>query len=271
MTKREENLARARKIERHLRPSTLPVGVKFWKTGEQIPKEAGTPPKQRHAWCQFVSIARCNGSDARDIFLVKKEDIACHIAPGILGMEEIPEWIADGGLLGEIHFATKELCKAAVDTIPRMPVNTQAITIGPLEDLELEPDVIVIAVTPGRCNKVMDGAMWYKGGSFTTKYGNGCGICANATAQPMVERDSSIAVIAFPCHGARRWGGWRDDELGCGVAIQNFDTWIEGMESTFRTGHSYPIAHQLASPPVEAHHKMSKTPYEEMYPYCLDH
>ena len=73
MTKREENLARARKIERHLRPATLPVGIKFWKNGETIPKEAGTPPKQRHAWCQFVSIARCTGTEARDIFLVKKE------------------------------------------------------------------------------------------------------------------------------------------------------------------------------------------------------
>jgi len=54
-----------------------------------------------------------------------------------------------------------------------MPVNTEAITIGPLEHLPVEPDVIVTAVTPGRCNKVMDGAMWYKGGSFTTQYANG--------------------------------------------------------------------------------------------------
>lgn len=270
MTTSQKNLARARKIERHLRPPTLPVGVKFWKKGEQIPSEAGKSPEQKHSWCQFVSNARFNGSDKRDIVLVRQEDIICHVAPGVLGFEEWPDEIKEGGALGEIHFATKELCATAMRTVPRMPVNTQAITIGALEDLPVEPDVIIVAVTPGRCNKVMDGAMWYKGGSFTTQYANGCGICANATVEPMISSDK-VAVIAFPCHGARRWGGWRDDELGCGVRIDHFDTWIEGMESTFRTGHSYPIAHQLASPIKETHHTVTKTPYDELYPYCTEH
>jgi uncharacterized protein (DUF169 family) len=263
------NLARARKIERHLRPPTLPVGIKFWTEGDRIPPEAGKRPEAKHTWCQFVSNARFNGSDQRELLLVKKEDILCHAAVGVLGFEEWAEEILDGRFFERIHFATKELAASAMKTIPRMPVGTQAITIGPLEGFPLEPDVVVIGVTPGRTNKVMDGAMWYKGGSFTTQYGNGCGICANATVEALVSPDK-VAVIAFPCHGARRWGGWRDDELGCGVRIDQFDTWIEGMEGTFRSGHSYPVAHQLASPVKETHHPMTETPYEELYPYCLE-
>jgi len=265
---RKVNLARARKIERHLRPPTLPVGVKFWKPGDTIPPEAGIQSPFKYTWCQFLSLVRNNGADDRETFLVREEDITCHIAPSILGLEDMPPDLAAGKLLGEIHFLTEELCATAVETIPRVPFRVAAITIGPLEDLRVEPDVIVMAITPGRTNKVMDGAMWLSGGRFVVQYANGCGACGNATAEPMTS--NQVATIAFMCHGARRWGGFEDHELGCGVRIDKFDTWIKGMEATWLTGHSYPIAHQLASPNRETHHRQTGVKYEEEYPYCLD-
>ena len=118
---RKVNLARARKIERHLRLPTLPVGVRFWKPGEPIPPEAGKTPEMKHTWCQYLSITRNNGADDREILLVRLEDITCHIAPAILGLEDMPPDLAAGKLLGEIHFLTNELCASAVATIPKVP------------------------------------------------------------------------------------------------------------------------------------------------------
>jgi len=267
---RQSNIARARKIERHLRPPTLPVGVKFWNRGEQIPDKAGKNPEHNYTWCQFLSNARFNSSDKRDIVLVRNENLTCRVAPGVLGFEEWPAEITEGTTLAGVHFASKEVAASAMKLVPHAPVNTAAITVGALEDLELEPDVVIVAVTPGRCNKVMDGAMWYKGGDFSTHFSNGCGICAFATAKPYVDREA-VAHITFPCHGARRFGGWRDDELACGVRIDQFDTWVKGMENTFRTGHSYPIAHQLNPQLRESHHIITDTSYEELYPYCTEH
>jgi uncharacterized protein (DUF169 family) len=265
---KKANLARARKVERHLRPPTLPVGVRFWRENEEIPANAGVKSPYKYTWCQFLSLVRNNGADDRETFLVEIEDITCHIAPAILGLEEMPKELAEGKLLGQIHFITDELCADAVATIPKVPFRVKAITIGPLMDLEVTPDVVFTAITPGRTNKVMDGAMWLKGGRFVVQYGNGCGACGNGTAEPMVT--DQVATIAFMCHGARRWGGFEDTELGCGVNIEKFDAWIEGMEATWLTGHSYPIAHQLASPNRETHHKQTGVKYEDEYPYCLD-
>ena len=76
-----------------------------------------------------------------------------------------------------------------------------------------------------------------------------------------------MATLAFMCHGARRWGGFEDTELGCGVSIDKFDTWVDGMEATWLTGHSYPIAHQLASPNRETHHRQTGVKYEDVNPY----
>ena len=268
MTKKQENLLRARKIERHLRPPTLPVGIKFWKKGEQIPPEAGDAPEHNHSWCQFISLARFN-AETRAVTLVRQENILCPIAPGILGMERWPDIYLEGAALGNIHFANAELAASAARTIPRITTeDTAAITVGPLENLGLEPDIIVLAVTPGRCNKVFDGALWYKGGRFIMGFSNGCGICADATAGPYINPDP-VAHLSFPCHGARRWGGWRDDELACSVRIDKLDTWIEGMENTFLSGHSYPVAHQLTSELRDTHHDKFETPYDEFYPYGI--
>jgi len=136
---RKVNLARARKIERHLRPPTLPVGVKFWKPGDSIPPEAGVQSPYKYTWCEFLSLVRNNGADDRETFLVRKDDLTCHIAPAILGFEDMPPDLAAGKLLGEIHFLTNELCATAVETIPKVPFRVEAITIGPLEDLQVEP------------------------------------------------------------------------------------------------------------------------------------
>lgn len=263
---KKQNRVRARKIERHLRPASLPVGVKFWKKGDTIPPEAGHKPSTKFTWCEYVSFIRNNGADDREILLIRLEDVTCTAATALLGLEPMSESLKKGELLGEIHFETKELAASAFATTPRVPFSTEAITIGALEDLPVEPDVIVMAITPGQTNKVCDGAMWYTGGSFKLQYANGCGICGNATAEPLTS--DQLVTIAFCCHGARRWGGFQDDELACGVRIENFDAWIEGMENTWLTGHSYPIAHQLASPNKETHHtRIPGKSYAERYPY----
>ena len=265
---RKVNATRARKIERHLRPPTLPVGIRFWRENDEIPANAGSSPPAKHTWCQLLSIVRNNGADDRQTFLVKRDDIICAIAPALLGFEDIPKDIAAGQLLGEIHFETMQLCAEATATIPRVPFKVKAISIGPLEDFNMTPDVIFTAVTPGRTNKVFDGAMWFTGGKFLVQYANSSGACGNGTAEPMTS--DQLVNLAFLCHGARRWGGFEDTELGCGCRIDRFDAWIYGMERTWLTGHSYPIAHQLASPIQETHHRTTRSDYDEAYPYCVE-
>ena len=260
------NRARARKIERHLKLPTLPVGVRFWREGETIPNNAGTPPRRKYTYCQILSMIRFNAEEDRDITLIKQDDLTCHLAMGILGYEDMPPNVTEGN--SGIHFYDRDLCISAMATIPKIPFRVKAITIGALENLPIVPDVIVMGLTPGRTNKVMDGAMWYKGGRFVVQYGNGCGACGNATAEPMTS--DQVATLAFMCHGARRWGGFEDNELGCGVRIDKFDVWVAGMEATWLTGHSYPPAHQLPSDIRETHHVQRGTKYEEAYPYCLD-
>jgi uncharacterized protein (DUF169 family) len=82
-----------------------------------------------------------------------------------------------------------------------------AILVGPLMNLPLEPDVLAFAIHPGMSNKVLDGAMWNNGEPCDITYCNMGGICGSCVAQ---EYNKKGLFISFPCHGARRIGFFAD-------------------------------------------------------------
>jgi len=265
----KKNAERAQQIERHLRLTTLPLGIRLWKNGEHIPEEAGERPSKTHSFCQYLSLARTHAADVRPTFLVRAEDFSCQIGPGMLGITERLESILSGEHVERIHFETKELAKSTMDTLVSLPPHTmQAMTIAALEDLKVEPDVIFAAVFPGMVNRVMDASLWYTGGPYTTSYGSLAGICSGATATALVD-ESRVSVIAFPCMGSRRWGGFNDMEVALAVNIKNWDTFIKGLENTWLTGHSYPIGLHLGDQ-FETHHTIPEESYSEKYPYCYE-
>jgi len=263
------NRKRARQIERHLRLTTLPVGVRLWKKGEDIPAEAGERPNKKHSFCQYLTMARTYAADVRPSFLLKADDFSCLIGPGMLGLTEKLESILSGEHVEQIHFETKELAKSTMDTLPSVPAHSMdAISVGALEDFPVEPDVIFASVYPGMVNRIMDASLWYTGGPYTTSYGSLAGICSSATAKAYVD-ESKVSVVAFPCMGSRRWGGMTDMDLALAVSIKQWDRFMKGLENTWLTGHSYPVAVHLGEV-FETHHEIPKESYSAVYPYCYE-
>ena len=262
-----KNAHRAHQLERHLRMTTLPVGVRLWKVGEEIPAEAGDRPTKKRSWCQFLTEARTFAADERPRFLIKAEDFTCQIGPGMMGITEPLESILSGEHVENIHFETKELAKSTMSTLVNVPAYTmQAATIAALEVLPVEPDIIFSGICPAMVNRLMDSSLWYTGGPYTTSYGSLAGICSGACATAYME-ESRVSVVAFPCMGSRRWGGMNDMEVAMAVNIKNFDTLMKGLENTWLTGHSYPIG-LITGDQNETHHPLPAHSYGEAYPYC---
>ncbi len=265
----KKNAHRAQQLERHLRLTTLPVGIRLWKTGEALPAGAGKRPVTQHSWCQYLTIARTSAADVRPTFLLKADDFSCKIGPGMLGITEPLESILSGEHVENIHFESKELAKSTMETLASLPAHTmQAATITALESMEVEPDLVFATVYPGMVNRIMDASLWYTGGPYTTSYGSLAGICSSATAKAYVD-DSKVSVVAFPCMGARRWGGYSDMDLALAINIKQFERFIKGLENTWLTGHSYPIALHVGEV-YETHHPVPDKEYSEVYPYCYE-
>ncbi len=266
---RTRNAQRAHQLERHLRMATLPVGIRLWKAGEQIPPDAGARPTRKRTWCQYLTEARTFAADVRPRFLVTADDFTCQIGPGMTGLGERLESILSGEHVERIHFETKELARSAMSTLVSVPERSmQAATIAALEDFPVEPDIIFAAVYPGMVNRIMDASLWYTGGPYTTSYGSLAGICSAATATAYVD-ESKVTVVAFPCMGSRRWGGFNDMEVALAINIRNFDKFIKGLENLWLTGHSYPIG-LIMGDQNETHHEIPEHDYSSAYPYCYE-
>ena len=80
----QKNIERARQMERLLRLTTLPVGIRLCKKGETIPPDAGERPARNPSRRQFLPMARIYAAAIRPPFLVKAESFSCRIGPGLL-------------------------------------------------------------------------------------------------------------------------------------------------------------------------------------------
>lgn len=259
----QENIDRALKIEKHLRLHTLPVGIKFYKKGEAVPDGLGESPDFGGTFCQFISMSRGERCAIRKNFMVKREDISCPFAPGVIGFEEWTGFIKTGEHMGGVHFEDKEAATRSQEGLPKVePFSMEAILVGPLMDLETEPDVIAFAMQPGMCNKILDGAMWNEGEPYQVTYYNMCGVCGSGVAKAYNDKKLSIS---FPCHGARRIGFFANAEMFAALHTDFFDEWILGMEKSFASGHSFPIGHMLMkNPKLPPHYKIVDWPDKVM-------
>ena len=255
----KENVLRARQIEAHLRLPTLPVGVKVYKKGGKIPSDLGVRPDYTGTFCQFISSARFERCQIRKNYLLERSALSCPFAPGVLGFEEWTGHIATGEHMGGVHFENAEASRRSQEGLPKIkPFTVEAILVGPLQDLAVEPDVISFAIVPGMSNKVLDGQMWKTGKPKEIVYYNMCGVCGTGVAQAYNEKN---LFLAFPCHGARRIGLFTDSEIFVALNAGFFDEWISGMEKSFVSGHSFPVGHYLRpNPPLPPHFKILKWP-----------
>ncbi len=255
----KENIEKARLIEAHLRIPTMPVGLKFYKIGEAVPEGVGERPDFKGTFCQYISFARYERCLVRKNYIVNSGDFNCPFAAGVLGFEPWDGFVATGEHMGGVHFATAEAAGIAQKDIPKITPNTMKdILVGPLQDLTIEPDVILFAVCPGMINKVLDGQMWNTGNPNIITYFNMCGICAVSAAQAYLHND---LFIGLPCHGGRRMGFFTDSEVAVGLNINFFEEWVTGMEKAYVTGHSFPVGYMLApNPPLPPHNKILEWP-----------
>jgi uncharacterized protein (DUF169 family) len=241
------NVERAVKIDKHLRIPTLPVGLKFFKKDETVPNGLGKESDWVGTFCQFLSQARFDRCSIRKNYIVRRKDIVCPYAPGVVGFEEWSTDVSTGEHMGGVHFENAEAARRAQTAVPKIePFSISALLVGPLMDLAIDPDVIAIAFQPGMSNKILDGAMWNSGEPYTIKYYNMCGTCS-AVAQAYNEKK---LIMGLPDHGTRRMALFGDTELFAALHLSFFDEWILGMEKSFVTGHSFPVGYMLQKPPA---------------------
>lgn len=255
---KEKNIWRNGQIEQYIRTLTMPVGIKILKKDENLDVSKYTKLPDKYNFCQFLSLARYDQCH-KDVYYVEEEDIICGLAKVTMGFDDWPEHFTDGRQFFNVHHKNIEDSKESVTSIPCIKKGSVAgFIIGPLDQMDVEPDVIFFCIIPGQLNRVSEGYQWFNSGGLNVRFSGICGICGWAIAKAYVDKTLAVGI---PCQGARRFGAYQDIELSIGISVEIFDSFVDGLEKTHVTGHSYPIGLGIyPNPPHAPHYRIIEWP-----------
>jgi MtaA/CmuA family methyltransferase len=226
-----------REIQLYVRPQTFPVAVRMLRPGEAIPDRVRRPArdfKKLSMNCQVVDMARRYGWT----LALTREDSICSLGIAALGFEKPTHLHASGTLCEGMYTETKDAgrrSEAAVDRFASGQYHT--LLVGPLDRATFEPDLVCIYGTPAQVMRLIQGALWKRGGKVTSTFG-GRVVCADIIVTTMLTGEPQVIM---PCSGDRIFGQTQDHEMAFTMPWARIDELIEGLRGTHAGGIRYPI------------------------------
>jgi len=239
-----------------------PVGVKLIPKGKYVPE--GTKSIEEYQgvpWCEAVRLA----AEDNEVVVINKDNVGCPAAAIALGLVDQYQSEALGGVRkytdmmseaaapadftnglvyackhsGNMQFAlfgdddtgryeTLGVALKAVDGMTSIqPEIMDAAVAYPPGSLDIEPDVVILPVSPKQALLAIQGYNFITGDRFTMSTIGIRGLCADLTAVPFLKQELNGS---FYCLGARAVGGWGGNLLGLGMPFSIFETMVTGME-----------------------------------------
>ncbi len=247
----------SKKLNEHLKLNTLPVGVKLFRTVEEMNNCVRRRPNNPIALCQMIGQSRYIG---RTLGGTMNELDACALGVAILGFVDYPKDILDGIRFKGLYHKDEEVSKKVFSETPRFKVGSYAgILTSPLHKCPVDPDLVIFFGNSAQMLRLIHGYVWSSGERLTFS-SSGEAACADAIIPTMKTRKPSLTI---PCNGARILSIVQDSELIMSVATESLNAIIEGMKSTHKGGIHYPPTFQMTyvtpQPPV-SHFIGSKGP-----------
>jgi uncharacterized protein (DUF169 family) len=197
------------------RLKTLPLAVKFMKSGEVFPDKTRQPVRdlgKRITICQAVSMARLYGWTIG----ITKEDLICvpaMIAFGFSGAEDIGSTLKE--LFCEVGFHPEAgAAEDEADSMCTLDKNEYpAVLMAPLFKGLFEPDTVVFYGNPAQIMRLSQAVVYACGKRIAGSFG-GKVECTEYLVAPF---KTAAARIAIPGLGDRIFSATQDDELALSI------------------------------------------------------
>ena len=221
----------AKALQHFLLLSSFPVGVRFSEK-KDLPEKARRPTKTVGyplAACQGVALARTLGWTVG--FL--KEDHACPPSFLIFGLDEKAEEIDYGEMLTPLYGNSPELCESSNEYLVTLPMGKyKSMAVAPLQKNVFEPDLILIYGNPAQISRLVQGALYHRGGAITSSF-MGRNSCTSELVAPMVKDQCQVIV---PGSGERVFALTQDTEMCFSFPVSWLKDIVSGLEATHQLG-----------------------------------
>ena len=215
-------------IRRHLNLATAPVAVKMLESTLMMMDIKGLRQLRDTAPCHMATWARYYGEEG--VVGASSEGIKCVWGAACCGIIKSPERLREGYLLSwftKNPAAGKELV-SSMGVLGDERKLFDALVMAPLELTPLEPDVIVIYLTPAQALRLIIAYAYEKGEAVRSTVTGQSSLCSSI-AHAFQEKS---LVIDIPCVGDRRFGLVQEQEMLVAFHTSRTEQILEGLRAT---------------------------------------
>jgi uncharacterized protein (DUF169 family) len=224
-------------LEKHLRVTTFPVGVRTLAPGEAAPAKAKRPANDlgvKVAICQAIAYARRYGWT----LAFSGDDLSCPIAKAAFGFAPRNDYYASGALADGMYAACREAGARLEDALPKLePGEIGGVVVGPLSRIDWAPETVLVYGNSAQVMRLVNACLYEKGGSMRAET-TGRGDCADIVIR---SRRTGAPQFVLPCYGDRIFGMTADDEMAFTFPFAMAGEVVKGLEGTHAGGVRYPI------------------------------
>ncbi len=178
-------------------------------------------------FCSALSLATRGYS-----FLMNRKSIRCTAATRNLGLSDLHDF--DCQELAEKYYACGLYsdCEAARKMLERTFAgkSVKAIAIGSLSAFkDIIPDAIIVVSTPGRIMRIVQALNFTRGIVDSIEFHGMHGACFELAANSLFRNEFSLSLF---CSGARHFGMFSENEMGCAFPARMLEEILEGLVET---------------------------------------
>ncbi|NLK43119.1 MAG: DUF169 domain-containing protein [Tissierellia bacterium] len=212
-------------IESYLDLDRKPVGIKFFFDKKEF-ENLEIPQRDRKVtYCNSVQLA----SKGKAMKLTK-ENQACPNGAMALKMREIPEPMASGkARFSKNIYHDVETSKSISDEMLFLKEEPAGIAVMPLENFEIDPDVVVVVSSPYNVMRLIQGHGYFNGYTNNLRTVGLQAVCQDLTTYPYNTKDINITLL---CPGTRLVANWKENEIGIGIPFEKWFEVVEGVKQT---------------------------------------
>lgn len=240
------------------------VGIKFLYTKEEFEEFPVQPLDGMSPYCTLVRNAGKGKSCKASV-----ENFACLSAARALGIIEVD----NGSISGKRHAdmgVYKDLCtsRSVAKDMVYCKHKVYGVVIQPLEEYEVEPDILIIVTNPFNAMRMVQGYAYHSGQLKDVKVAGMQAICQECTSYPFETNQMNLSLM---CSGTRHVAQWEKSEMGIGLPFHDFSMIVDGILNTVnpmeRNADKKRIKNALEENDIEKslHIEMNKNYYTNVY------
>jgi dephospho-CoA kinase len=233
-----------RRLEQLMRLKSFPVAFKLLENKEEL-NDVPFIRKAQHksTLCQLINLVKSfDWTVGADL-----DDFMSAMCPSIIGLTEVPEFMADGTFRSIVWTKSRADGKKYENGVPRIPTGKyEAVVMAPLVYNPFDPDIVLIYANPAQMILLIN-AIQFEDYEVMEFFCVGESSCSDAIARCYNTGKPSLTI---PCYGERRYGHAQDDELVMALPAGLIDKALHGMETLYKRGIRYPISYAGAETDV---------------------